>query len=179
MVLGVDIGRVLIQGDGPDTSFIGGSEDDAMKAPPMPGAFESLSRLCQSFDGRIWLVSKCGPKVQERTRRWLDRHRFFQTTGIPYGQVRFCRERREKAPICERLGIGLFVDDRLDVLNAMRDVVEHRFQFGASSAPDGIVPVPTWAAAEEAILTALAVLGHGSVAAARGSPQRRHHRPRG
>ena len=155
-VLGVDIGRVIIHGDGPDTSFIGGAEDDAMRAPPMAGAFESLTRLCQRFDGRVWLVSKCGPRVQERTRRWLDRHRFFQTTGIPYGQLRFCRERREKAPICKQLGVGLFVDDRLDVLAAMRDIVEHRFQFGASSAPEGIVAVPTWAAAEEAIFAALA-----------------------
>src|SRR4051812_40113489 len=96
--LGVDIGRVLIEGDGPDTSFVGGTEAEAMRAPAMAGSFESLTRLCQRFSGRVWLVSKCGPKVQARTRQWLDRHRFFQTTGIPYGQLRFCRDRKEKAP---------------------------------------------------------------------------------
>ena len=154
-VLGVDIGRVIIHGDGPDTSFVGGSDADAMKTPAMDGAVESLGRLCRRFGGRVWLVSKCGPRIQARTRRWLDRHRFFQTTGIPYGQLRFCLDRRDKAPICDELGIGLFVDDRLDVLEAMRDVVEHRFQFGATSAPPGIVPVPTWGAAEHAILRAL------------------------
>ncbi|MDF2697048.1 MAG: hypothetical protein K0S65_5431 [Labilithrix sp.] len=92
-VLGVDIGRVIINGDGPGTSFIGGFEDDAMRAPALDGAFASLTRLRTRFDGRVWLISKCGPRVQERTRRWLDRHRFFQETGIPYGQLRFCRER--------------------------------------------------------------------------------------
>ncbi len=91
--LGVDIGRVLIHGDGPDTSFIGGSEADAMRAPAMAGAFEALARLCELFAGRVWLVSKCGPRIQARTRQWLDRHRFFQSTGIRYGQVRFCLER--------------------------------------------------------------------------------------
>ncbi len=154
-ILGVDIGRVIIHGDGPDTSFVGGSEADAMKTPALDGALESLTRLRERFEGRVWLVSKCGPRVQARTRRWLDRHRFFQTTGIPYGQLRFCLERRDKAAICHDLGISLFVDDRLDVLDAMRDLVEHRFLFGAQAAPEGINPVPTWPAAEEAILAAL------------------------
>jgi hypothetical protein len=149
--LGVDIGRVIICGDGPDTSFIGGSESDAMRSPAVEGAFESLTRLCARFERRVWLVSKCGPKVQERTRRWLDRQRFFQTTGIPYGQLRFCRERREKAPICSELGIGFFVDDRLDVLTAMQGLVPHRLQFGATTAPEGIVAAPTWNVVEEII----------------------------
>jgi hypothetical protein len=153
--LGVDIGRVIIEGDGPDTSFVGGTEAEALRAPAMAGAVESLGRLRERFAGRVWLVSKCGPKIQARSRLWLDRHRFFQTTGIPYGQLRFCRDRKDKAPICEELGIGFFVDDRFDVLAAMRGIVRHRFQFGAVSAPEGVVPVPTWAAAEAAILAAL------------------------
>lgn len=151
LILGVDIGRVIIEGDGPDTKFIGGSDADAMRAPAVAGAFDALARLCRLFDGRVWLVSKCGDRVQERTRKWLDRHRFFQTTGIPYGQLRFCKSRKDKAPICVELGIALFVDDRLDVLEAMAGVVPHRFQFGATTAPAGIVAVPTWEAAERAI----------------------------
>lgn len=153
-VLGVDIGRVIIEGDGPDTSFVGGSDADAMRAPAMAGAFAALARLCETFEGRVWLVSKCGPKIQARTRTWLDRQRFFQSTGIPYGQLRFCRDRRDKAPICAELGIGLFVDDRFDVLQAMAGIVPHRFQFGATTSAAGITPVPDWAAAERAILDA-------------------------
>lgn len=154
-VLGVDIGRVIIEGDGPDTNFLQGSDADAMRAPAMAGAFESLARLCQLFEGNVWLVSKCGDRIQERTRKWLDRHRFFQTTGIPYGQLRFCKNRKDKAPICVELGIGLFVDDRLDVLQAMAGLVPHRFQFGAATSPEGIVPVPTWDLAERAIASRL------------------------
>jgi hypothetical protein len=78
--LGVDIGRVIIHGDGPDTSFIGGSEADALKAPAMSGAFEALARLTTFFDGRVWLVSKCGPRIQARTRAWLAARRFFERT---------------------------------------------------------------------------------------------------
>jgi hypothetical protein len=153
-VLGVDIGRVIIEGDGPDTNFIGGTDERAMQAPAMAGCFEALQRLTQLFDRRVWLVSKCGPRIQERSRKWLDRHRFFQTTGIPYGQLRFCRERKEKAPICVDLGVTMFIDDRLDVLHAMAGVVPYRFQFGASEAPDGIVPVRNWVEAEEAVQAA-------------------------
>jgi hypothetical protein len=48
----------------------------------MRGAFESLTRLCDAFEGRMWIVSKAGPTVQARTERWLAHHRFFETTGI-------------------------------------------------------------------------------------------------
>jgi hypothetical protein len=150
--LGVDIGRVIIHGDGPDTSFIGGTEDQAMRAPPMEGAFAALARLCQLFAGRVWLVSKCGKRIEERSRRWLGRHDFFGATGIPPGNLVFCRERSMKAPICRDLGIGWFVDDRVDVLVPMTGIVRHRFLFGsARSTVPGVVAVPTWNVAERAI----------------------------
>lgn len=152
--LGVDIGRVLIHGDGPDTSFLRCSDDEALRAPALDGAFPALGRLVAAFAGRVWLVSKCGARIESRTRRWLDHHRFHERTGLPPSQVRFCRERPQKAGICRELGIGLFVDDRQDVLDAMAGIVPHRFLFGAASAPAGMVAAPTWAAAEPAILAA-------------------------
>lgn len=150
--LGIDIGRVIIHGDGPDTSFVGGSEDDALRTPPLEGSFESIGRLVRLFRGRVWLVSKCGQRVANRSRRWLDHHRFWETTGVPRDQLRFCRERKEKAGICRELGIGWFVDDRLDVLVPMAGIVPHRFLFGASWSTDSTVhPVPSWTAAESLI----------------------------
>lgn len=147
--LGIDIGRVLIAGDGPDTSFIGGSDDDAMRAPAMEGAFESVARLVARYEGRVWLVSKCGPRIQARSRRWLERHAFFETTGVRPDRLRFCRERREKAPICLELGITCFVDDRADVLAAMAGTVATRILFGAEVSRDpGVVPAPRWSDAE-------------------------------
>ena len=151
--LGVDIGRVIIHGDGPDTSFVGGSAEDALRAPAVDGALAALARLQLRLAGRVWLVSKCGPKVQSRTMAWFDHHRFFEATGLSRERVRFCRDRRDKAPICKELGIALFVDDRRDVLEAMSGVVPHRFLFGADRAPsDELIPVPGWREAEAAIL---------------------------
>ena len=154
--LGVDIGRVIIHGDGPDTNFIGGSDEDALRAPAMIGVLEALSRLCARFEGRVWIVSKCGPRIEARSRAWLEAHRFFETTGILRQNLRFCRNRKDKAPICLELGIDFFVDDRVDVLLPMLAIVPHRFLFGAETAREpGIAAVPTWAAAEAAIVRVL------------------------
>lgn len=154
--LGVDIGRVIIAGDGPDTNFIGGSEDEAMRAPAIPGALESLARLTRRFERRVWIVSKCGKKVEGRSRAWLDRHRFFERTDIPRANLRFCKDRRDKTPICDELGIDFFVDDRLDVLLPMAGIVPHRILFGTTSSPSpGIHAARTWEIAEELIFALL------------------------
>lgn len=150
--LGIDIGRVIIDGDGPDTSFLRATDDDALEAPAMSGAFEAIARLVPLFERRVWLVSKCGHRIAKRSLRWLDHHRFWEATGVARGQVRFCRRRHEKAGICRELEIGWFVDDRLDVLVPMEGVVTHRFLFGARYASDPTVyPVPDWRAAEGGI----------------------------
>ena len=150
--LGVDIGRVIIHGDGPDTNFIGGSDADAMRAPAMEGVFAALSRLRARFGGRVWIVSKCGPRIEARSLAWLEGTRFFQTTGVPPHNIRFCRNRKDKAPICLDLGIDYFVDDRIDVLIPMTGIVAHRFLFGAASSPEpGVIAAPNWTVAEAAI----------------------------
>lgn len=158
--LGVDIGRVIIAGDGPDTSFVGGSEEDALRTPAIPGAFEALARLRVRFGGRVWLVSKCGKRVEARTRMWLATHGFFEATAIDPEHLIFCRTRPEKAPICGSLGITCFVDDRWDVLASMSGIVRHRILFGADVAPDAdVVAAATWSVAESSIESTMA--GHG------------------
>jgi hypothetical protein len=149
--LGIDIGRVIIDGsshpDGGDTAFFSGDEATMLATPEMPGAFEAIAALVTSFGGRVWLVSKCGPKVQARTLHWLDAHDFYERTGVPSEHVRFCRERPDKRIHCEGLGLTHFIDDRADVHEAIRDVVDHQYFFGPQKGP---VPpygwhAPTWA----------------------------------
>ncbi len=153
--LGVDIGRVIIHGDGPDTSFIGCSEEDSLKAPAMDGAFEALARLTAAYEGRVWLVSKGGTGVQKKSRSWLAHHRFFEVTKISEQNLRFCKTRPEKAPICEKLGITCFIDDRLDVLASMRMIVPDLLWFGQEASSDTrIWPAPTWREAEALALEA-------------------------
>ena len=85
--LGIDIGRVIIDGgshpDGGDTAFFAGGVGNALRTPPMAGLFEVVPALVARFGGRAWLISKCGPRVAERSLAWLAHHRFHELTGLP------------------------------------------------------------------------------------------------
>lgn len=87
----------------------------------------------------VWIVSKCGERIQRRTLRWLDHHDVYERTGLPRGNVRFCRQRAEKASHCRELGITHFIDDRADVLSHLRGLVPNLYLFGAQTRP-----IPGW-----------------------------------
>jgi hypothetical protein len=136
--LGIDIGRVIIgggTGPGADTEFLGGDDVSALETPALPGAFEAIGDLVRLLEGRIWLVSKAGPRIERRTRLWLDARRFFEQTGLARDHVRFCRERRDKARHAEELGLTHFVDDRRDVLAHLEGIVPVLVLFGSERAP--------------------------------------------
>jgi hypothetical protein len=147
--IGVDIGRVIINGDGPDTQFFGHDQAEALRTPAVPGAFASVAELVERFSGRVWLVSKCGPKIQARSLAWLDHHGFWATTGMDRKQVRFCRERPEKAKHARQLGLTHFVDDRFDVLTHLVGLVDRMYLFGPqrrrSEQLPGMLATPRWA----------------------------------
>jgi hypothetical protein len=129
--LGIDIGRVIIGGEGADTQFLDGNEASAMATPAVAGAFDAIAELVRMFDGNVWLVSKAGPRIQARTRRWLDERSFFDVTSVARDHLRFCRERREKADHALALELTHFIDDRFDVLEHLEGIVPHRFLFGS------------------------------------------------
>lgn len=123
--LGVDIGGVIIDRVHDNThDMIFG--DDYLQTPAVAKAFPVLRHFTlELFAGEVYIVSKCGQYTEERTREWLNHNRFYDITSIPSDHIYFCRERHEKAPICERLGITDFVDDRLEVLSYMTTVSNH------------------------------------------------------
>jgi hypothetical protein len=156
MRLGVDIGRVIIGGGvvpgSSDTQFFSGDTTRMLATPAVPGAFETLARLAPRFE-QVWLISKCGDRVRRHTRLWLDHHDFAARTGIPRDHLRFCLKRPEKAIHCAELGITHFVDDKLDVHQALRGVVPYRYLFGPQRTPPPawVQHTATWAEAEAAI----------------------------
>jgi len=155
--LGIDIGRVIINGPahpgGGDTAFFEGDEQTMLATPEMPGCVAAIGRLVGRFDSRVWLVSKCGERVQARTERWLAAHDFYGRTGLPREHVRFCRERRDKRIHCAELGLTHFVDDHPEVHEAIHGTVDHHYFFGPQyePVPDYGVHVPTWVDAERVI----------------------------
>lgn len=154
--LGIDIGRVIINGPGHpgggDTAFFSGDEATMLATPEMPEAVATIARLVPRFDG-VWLVSKCGPRTQERTLRWLAAHKFSARTGIPADHVRFCRTRPEKRGYCLELGLTHFVDDHPEVHAAIRGTVAYQYFFGpqALPVPDYGAHAPTWPEVERLI----------------------------
>jgi hypothetical protein len=143
--IGIDIGRVImtpVEGGKADTTFLSGSLERAMQTPPSPGAFDGVKKLVLAFSGRAWLISKAGPNVQHKTKLWLRHWDFYAITGLPPEQVRFCLERRQKAEHCRQLKITHFIDDRLDVLEAMRDNVRYLYLFGEQPR---LQEIPEWA----------------------------------
>ena len=149
--LGLDFGKVImgaVINGRQDTSFLGTTFDEAMKSPATEGAIEAVAELVDAFKGNVWIVSKCGPSVENKTRAWLKHNHFYRETGLKNANLRFCRKRPEKAPICQQIGITAFVDDRLDVLIHMEGIVSDLYLFGEQppnqSKIDSITAVKDW-----------------------------------
>lgn len=150
--LGLDIGRVLVApspaGSDRDTSFFGSRIEDVVRTPPYAGMFDAVPTLVERFESRVWLISKAGARVQDKTRRWLAHHRFFERTGIDPSHLRFCLERHEKADHARELGLTHFVDDRADVLAHLQGIVPHRYLFGPQDIAvreGSVMRIPNWA----------------------------------
>ncbi len=143
MRIGIDIGRVLvcptIDGEH-DTRFLGCTVEEALPTPSAAGAFEVVRELMEATGGKVWLVSKCGPGVESKTRAWLKHQGFHRTTGMSPSHLRFCRKRADKALHCRQLRIDAFLDDRVDVLGHLAGVVDDRLLFGEQERP-----APSWA----------------------------------
>lgn len=161
--LGVDIGGVIIDSKRKETQKLFASSD-YLKTPAVPGALGALNRLASTvFYERLYVVSKCDEARELKTRAWLVKHKFYELTGIPEDRVRFCRERRDKAQICNKLGITHFIDDRLEVLGFLEDVVRHRILFRARNIEvlehamthaktfSDVLPAYTWQQVEQLV----------------------------
>jgi hypothetical protein len=156
--LGIDIGRVLMcpaDDDGaPDTSFLSLPDAQALEVPAAPCMWDVVPEIVDVFERRVWLVSKAGARIEALTRRWLAHHRFFERVGMAPDAVRFCRRRPEKRDHALLLGLTHFVDDRVDVLQALRGAVPRLYLFGIQTGPlpDFATHVPDWLAAHTALL---------------------------
>jgi hypothetical protein len=122
--LGLDVGGVLSEyftvQMGADTSLLG---PDYLKSPAVYGAIDGVKQLIDVYD--LYIISKCGKKVELRTREWLKNVGIEQY--ISESKWYYCKKRHEKAPIAKELGLFCFVDDRLEVLSHMD--VQYKFLF--------------------------------------------------
>ena len=143
--IGIDFGGVIVRNlhedTGEDTSLRSSSGSEAAR----DGAFDAIRQLCSACDGRVWIVSKAGPRMQERTLAWLQSVNFFSRTGLQPDHVRFCLQREDKTSICRELEISHFIDDRVHVMQILRGVVPHLCLFGEQGAERLCPPWATFA----------------------------------
>ena len=112
-ILGIDLGNTLIQ-----------------RREPLPHAFRVVKHLIdERFGDRVHIVSRVSPEQEIRARIFVTGAEFQTHLGIPTERVHFCRERHEKGPICHKIGITHFIDDRPEVMVHMPTIVTHRILF--------------------------------------------------
>jgi hypothetical protein len=125
------------------------------------GALRVIRRLVtERFDERSYIVSKVDEEQKKRAMAALKMEGLLEITGIPKDHVEFCAERCDKAPICEKLCITHFVDDRPEVLAHMEGIVQHRFLIRGIQSDynrfrdrlEGVVSVDSWSEIEKYLL---------------------------
>lgn len=128
--VGIDFGGVIVKNrklsPNEDTGLVGTDKAEVAQ----DGVFEAIREIVLICDGLVWIVSKAGPRMQSRTREWLNAVDFFSRTGLDPYNIRFCLERQEKERICHELRIGHFIDDRIHVMQILRHTVPHLYLFG-------------------------------------------------
>ncbi|MGE3512852.1 MAG: hypothetical protein AB7N65_28655 [Vicinamibacterales bacterium] len=128
--VGIDFGGVMVRAShwnrDDETSPQGTSEAERATE----GMFDSVRAIAAACAGRVWIVSKAGPRMQARTLAWLRAVDFFARTDVTQDHVRFCLSRIAKDAICRELEITHFVDDRVHVMQILRKTVPHLYLFG-------------------------------------------------
>jgi hypothetical protein len=100
-----------------------------LEAPPLADALEVIARL----PGEPYIISARRPENESYPRLWMKRHHLDEV--IPFERVIFCEEGRGKRAHCERLGISVFLDDKLSYLTHLPTELQ-RVLFDV----DGIAP---------------------------------------
>lgn len=86
-------------------------------APMVAGAFEGLAAL----PGEIYIISARRPGNEASAIEWMVRNGLHEI--VPRERVIFCESGRDKRGHCERLGISMFLDDKLSYLGHLPETV--------------------------------------------------------
>jgi 5'(3')-deoxyribonucleotidase len=82
-------------------------------APPVAGALQGLAAL----RAEVYIISARRPHSVRYAQDWLIKHRVYD--AVPAERIYFCGGDEEKRGYCDRLGISLFLDDKVSVLDAL------------------------------------------------------------
>ena len=81
-----------------------------VEAPAIAGALEGLANL----PGEVYVISARRPANEASALGWMTKNGLLDI--IPRERVIFCEGGRDKRGHCERLGVSMFLDDKLSYL---------------------------------------------------------------
>jgi hypothetical protein len=106
---GCDIGNVIVEN---------GSNN------LIPDCFDGIKHLIDSVGSEnVFIISKASIAQQRLSRIFLGDFGFYSVGLLP-GNVRFCLERLEKAPIIRELELQGHIDDRGEIIHSIQDFVQ-------------------------------------------------------
>lgn len=117
LTIGIDYGGVCSIHDSKH-------EDESFKGEVginMDGCLESLQRLSKKH--KLVLISFCGLSRARETKKYLS------TLSVnPFSEVYFVKKRPNKQKICEFVGADIMIDDRLDILEVIKNTKTLHFK---------------------------------------------------
>ncbi len=123
-VLGIDFGKTICNILNGQKKYLPAEmQPHFLENPFVEGAPEVIGELVQAIGAKnLYIVSKAVLLSELPIQEWLREKHFWELTGMRSYHLHFCRERKDKAAICEKLGITHFIDDRLEVLYHLESV---------------------------------------------------------
>ncbi len=151
--IGIDIMGVILP-----KAIEGGTLEEFVACSALPDVIESIGKLVELYGNEsVFIVSRCPEFAEKGMIRWFDEHNFFNETNFNRSNIYFCREQFEKAPIAKQLMISHFIDDKISVLDFMKNIVPHRIQLAVESRlevrdnKDSIARLENWSSVLEYI----------------------------
>jgi hypothetical protein len=89
-----------------------------VEAPPISGALEGLARL----PGEVYVISARRPGNEASALAWMAKNGLHDV--VPRERVIFCESGRDKRVHCERLGVSMFLDDKLSYLGHLPETLK-------------------------------------------------------
>lgn len=155
--IGLDVGGVIMKAL-PGQNVAAFTDQQIVAIPEVKGAIKAVAALVKKYGNEnIFIISKCREVTEAVILRWMEAHRFFEITGFNKKNLRFCRDRADKAPIAREWRLTDFVDDRPNVLVHMKGV-ERLYLFTDANKKDldvpGLIDTASWADALPKLLAA-------------------------
>lgn len=95
-----------------------------LEAPPMKDAIETINELAKNY--KLIVISRRDPDLQNFSIKWLKQRGLLKT--IPRQFIFFSKDNTGKNTIAKKLGVFIFMDDKIEVLDAMENV-PHKILF--------------------------------------------------